>query len=286
MKLEILGLSEVRWPNFGEHKLLSGQALLYSGIRGEHALRHRGVGFLLSAQANATLFKWEPDNDRIIDARFRTWVRNLIIIQCYAPTDAAQLQNKENFYSKLGAVVNKIPKGDFKIYTGDFNAKIGSDNVDYERVMGRHGLGDMSDNGEPFAEFCGNHDMVIGGSLFSRRPAHKVTWVSRDGHTKNQIDHICTSRKWRRSLLDVRNERSADIASDHNLLIGEIRLRIARVMRQEERLLYDISRCLSGARINARVPVKDAAGQLLTDPTDQLKRWFEHFEQLLQEALV
>lgn len=47
------------------------------------------------------------------------------------------------------------------------------------------------------------------------------------------------------------------------------------------RLLYDISRRLSGARMNPKMPVKDATGQLLTDPPDQLKRWFEHFEQLL-----
>ncbi|XP_058444101.1 craniofacial development protein 2-like [Malaya genurostris] len=236
MKLEILGLSEVRWPNFGEHKLPSGQVLLYSGIRGEKAPRHRGVGFPLSAQANAALIKWEPISERIIVARFRTRIRNLPIIQCYAPTDAAELQDKENFYSQLDAVVDKVLKGDIKIYTGDFNAKIGSDNVDYERVMGRCSLGDMSDNGELFAEFCGTNDKVIGGSLFPHRSAHKVTRVSRDGHTENQISHICISRKWRRSLLDVRNKRSVNIASDHHLLIGEIRLRIARVMRQEERL--------------------------------------------------
>ncbi|XP_055522455.1 uncharacterized protein LOC129716644 [Wyeomyia smithii] len=30
------------------------------------------------------------------------------------------------------------------------------------------------------------------------------------------------------------------------------------------------------------MPVKDATGQLFTDPTDQLKRWSEHFEQLFQ----
>ncbi|XP_058456753.1 craniofacial development protein 2-like [Malaya genurostris] len=200
-------------------------------------------GFLLSAQANAAHIKWELIKERIIVARFRTRVRNLTIIQCYAPTDAAELLYKENFYSKLDAVVDKIPKGEIKIYTGDFNAKIGSDNVDYERVMGRHGLGDMSDIGELFAEFCGNYDMVVGGSHFPHRPTHKATWVSRDGHTENQIDHICISRKWRWSLLDVRNKRSADIASDHHLLIGEIRLRIARVMRQEERL---------GRRFNTR----------------------------------
>ena len=110
MKLGILGLSEVRWPNFGEHKLPSGQVLLYSGIRGNNAPRHRAVGFLLSAHAQAALIKWEPINERIIIARFRTRVRNLTIIQCYAPTDVAELQDKENFYSELNAVVDKVPK--------------------------------------------------------------------------------------------------------------------------------------------------------------------------------
>jgi len=46
VNLEILGLSEVRWPNFGEHKLPTGQVLLYSGIRGRNAPRLRGVGIL------------------------------------------------------------------------------------------------------------------------------------------------------------------------------------------------------------------------------------------------
>lgn len=32
MKLEILGLSEVRWPNFEEHRLPSGQILQYPGL--------------------------------------------------------------------------------------------------------------------------------------------------------------------------------------------------------------------------------------------------------------
>lgn len=167
MKLEILGLSEVRWPNFGEHRLPSGQILLYSGLRGEHAPRHRGVGFLLSAQAHAALMKWEPINERIIVARFRTRVRNLSIIQSYAPTDAAEMQEKENFYSQLNAVVDKIPKGDIKIYMGDFNAKIGSDNSDYEHVMGRHGLGEMSEIGELLVECCGNNDTVIWGISLS-----------------------------------------------------------------------------------------------------------------------
>ena len=31
---------------------------------------------------------------------------------------------------------------------GDLNAKVGEDNRDMEGVMGKHGLGDINDNGE------------------------------------------------------------------------------------------------------------------------------------------
>ena len=54
------------------------------------------------------------------------------------------------------------------ILMGDMNAKIGSDNTDRECVMGRHGLGVINDNGELFAEFCGNHDLVNRGHLFAQ----------------------------------------------------------------------------------------------------------------------
>ncbi|XP_055643754.1 uncharacterized protein LOC129779967 [Toxorhynchites rutilus septentrionalis] len=174
----------------------------------------------------AALMRWEPINERIIVARFRTRARNLTAIQCYAPTDAADLQEKESFYSQLKSVVEKVSKGDIPICLGDFNAKIVSNNTDLERVMGRQGLGEISENGELFTEFC----------------AHKVTWVSRYGRTENQIDHI--SRKWRRNLLDIRNKRSADIASDHHLVIADLRLRVVRVQRREEKVgcRYDVRR--------------------------------------------
>ena len=49
--------------------------------------------------------------------------------------------------------------------------------------------------------------------------------MSPDHRTENQIDHICISSTFRRSLVDVRNKRGADIGSDHHLLIGKIKLK-------------------------------------------------------------
>lgn len=50
-------------------------------------------------------------------------------------------------------------------------------------------------------------------------------------------------------------------------------------------LLYDISRRLSGVRMNPRMSAKDATGLDWSwdpIPTNQLKRLFDHFEQILQ----
>ena len=58
-----------------------------------------------------------------------------------------------------------------------------------------------------------------------------MTWVSPDNWIENQIDHICVSSRFRRSLLDVRVKRGADVASDHHLLMGRCRLKLAEELQ-------------------------------------------------------
>ena len=122
------------------------------------------------------------------------------------------------------------------------NAKIGSCNISYENVMGTHGLGDVNNNGERFADLCAEHELVIGGSVFSHKRIHKATWVSPKYTAENQIDHLCISRKFRRTLLDVRVMRGADASSDHHLLVGKLQLKLERSGRCEaSRVKYDIN---------------------------------------------
>ena len=63
--------------------------------------------------------------------------RKVTIIQCYAPTNAADEETKASFYEMLQATIDKAPHGDIKILMGDMNAKIGSDNSGKEDIMGR-----------------------------------------------------------------------------------------------------------------------------------------------------
>ena len=94
--------------------------------------------------------------------------------------------------------------------------------------MGTHGLGEMSDNGEKFLDICALNNLVIGGSIFPHKKIHKATWVSPDHTTENQIDHICISKKFRRTLQDVRVKRGADVASDHHLVTAKLKLKLKK----------------------------------------------------------
>ena len=186
---------------------------------------------MLAPDAQRALIGWEPVNSRIITAKFTTKKKNikLNIIQCYAPTNDAEEEKKDDFYEQLQSVIGKSKGKDMTIVMGDFNAKIGADNTGYEKIMGTHGLGQMNENGERFADWCSSNQLVIGGSIFPHKRIHKATWRSPDHVTENQIDHICISHKFRRSMQDVRVMRGADVPSDHHLLATSVRLRLKKI---------------------------------------------------------
>lgn len=79
-RLEILGLSEVRWTGFREeHRLDDGKSLLYSG-REEGEEHSSGVGFLLTRRARRSLVEWNPVSDRIITVRFGSRVHCVYVV--------------------------------------------------------------------------------------------------------------------------------------------------------------------------------------------------------------
>ena len=185
---------------------------------------------MLAKRAQEALIEWKPISPRIILARFRSKTRNVTFINCYAPTNVAEVDTKADFYDELQKTLDGRTRRDTLIVTGDFNAKIGKDNTGRERIMGREGLGTMNENGEMFVDFCVFNDLVIGGSVFQHKDIHKATWVSPDHHTVNQIDHITIDKKFRRSLQDTRVRRGADVASDHHLVVGRVRLKLKKCL--------------------------------------------------------
>ena len=239
-KVNILGVSEMRWTDSGMVTLASGQTIVYSGRSdGQH---QEGVGIIMDKQTRKSLLSWEPIDARIIRARFFSTYAKITVIQCYAPTEQATEDEKDMFYHNLQSQIDKSPRHDIMIIMGDLNSKIGCDNSGYEYCMGKEAMGERNDNGQRLIDICLENGLVIGGSVFQHKNIHKATWTSPDNRTKNQIDHIVINQKWRRSMKDVKAIRGADIGSDHNLVLCKLKLKLKKATKTTSYQLYDSSK--------------------------------------------
>ena len=183
---------------------------------------------MLSSRISKCLLEWSPINSRLLKVRFNSKYTKLTVIIFYAPTNTSEEIKKDEFYEQLQTAVSEVPAHDMLLIIGDMNARPGSDNTGRSRVMGKEGYGIMNENGTRMCDFCEANNLKIDGTLFPNKKIHKITWISPDGETKEQIDHILINRKWLGSLQDVRVFRGADIASDHLLNIATIKLKLRK----------------------------------------------------------
>ena len=118
-----------------------------------------------------------------------------------------------------------FPKYHMKMLLGDFNAKVGRENI-FKPTIGQESLHqDSNDNGVRLVNFATSQNLVVNSKMFPHRNIHKYTWTSADGKTHNQIDHVLIDRRWHSSVLDVRSFRGADCDTDHYLVIAKVRER-------------------------------------------------------------
>jgi exonuclease III len=54
---------------------------------------------------------------------------NIIVLNVHAPTEYKIYDIKDRFYEELEQVFDKLPKNHMKILLGDFNAKVGREDI-------------------------------------------------------------------------------------------------------------------------------------------------------------
>ena len=100
----------------------------------------------------------------MISVRFQGKPFNITVIHVYAPTSNAEEAEVERFYEDLQDLLELTPKNDVLFITGDWNAKVGSQET--PGVTGKFGLGIRNEAGQRLRDFCQENALVIANTLF------------------------------------------------------------------------------------------------------------------------
>ena len=91
----------------------------------------------------------------MISVRFQGKPINITIIQVYAPTSNAEEAEVEQFYEDLQDLLELTPKKDVLFIIGDWNAKVGSQEI--PEVTGKFGLGVQNEAGQSLTVLSREH---------------------------------------------------------------------------------------------------------------------------------
>jgi len=116
-----------------------------------------------------------------------------------------------------------FPKYRIKILLGNFNAKLGREDIFKPTVWNISLHQNSNDNDVRIVKFATTENLVFKRTTFPHQNIHKYTWTSPDGKNYNQIDHILVDKRWHSSILDVRSFRGADCDSDYCLMAARVR---------------------------------------------------------------
>ena len=135
VNVDILGISKVKWTGMGEFN--SDDHYIY--YCGQESLRRNGVAIMVDKRVRNAVLGCNLKNNRMISVRFQGKPFNITVIQAYAPTSTSEEAEVAWFYEDLQNLLELTPKKDVLLITGDWNAKVGSQET--PGVTGKFGLG-------------------------------------------------------------------------------------------------------------------------------------------------
>ena len=186
----------------------------------------------------------------MISVHFQGKPFNITVIQVYALTSNTEEAEVDQFYEDLQGLLELAPKKDVLFITGDWNAKVGSQET--PGVTGRFGLGVSNEAGQRLIEFCQENALVIANTLFQQHKRRLYTWASPDGQHRKQTDYILCSQRWRSSIKSAKSRLGADCGSDQELLIAKFRLKVKKAGETTRSFRYDLNKIPYDYRVEVR----------------------------------
>ena len=131
---DILGISKLKWTGMGEFN--SDDHYIY--YCRQESLRRNGVAIMVNKRVRNAVLGCNLKNDTMISVRLQDNPFKITVIQVYVLTSNAEVAEVEWFYEDLQDLLELTPKKDVLFIVGDWNAKVGSQEI--PAVMGKLAL--------------------------------------------------------------------------------------------------------------------------------------------------
>ena len=89
-------------------------------------------------------------------------------------------------------------------------------------------------------DFCSRNSLVVMNTMFKQYARRLYTWKSPDKITRNQIDYILCTGRWKISIKRVTTIPGANCGTDHNLLIAIVKIKLKQTKRNKTTPKYDL----------------------------------------------
>ena len=117
MNVDILGISELKWPGMCEFN--SDDHYIY--YCGQESLRRNGVAIMVNKRVRNAVLGCNLKNDRMVSVHFQGKPFNITVIQVYAPTSNVEEAKVQWFYEDLQDLLELTPKKDVFFIIRDRN---------------------------------------------------------------------------------------------------------------------------------------------------------------------
>ena len=155
------------------------------------------------------------------------------IIIYYSPYEGSD--EAEDHYANITSATLSIPKYNFLIVMGDFNAHFRQSSAN---KYSYHSI--TNSTGQIATDYIQENDLLTTNTNFQKRNGKLWTFMSDCSGAKSRVDYIMVRNKWRNITKNCEAYNSfSSIGSDHRIITVKIKLSLRATKRQKSQPIYD-----------------------------------------------